>query len=184
MVGVMNTTGRDMIFWDDSEIWRALKNTPLDQLHNIRKLQLFENEKEVKDLFSFWAYNGGISISRSMTEFIKQLKRSIASPCPSGSNTKICQYRFAIAGGKGLKTEDIKRDFQQYIRANYRDSNNNTARRRNEVAFFARNVTNSLSYLYDKNGPFQSHLKNLVPKVEDEAIDNFQDHLQNVCPKP
>ena len=124
MVGVTNTGGRDMIFWDDSEIWPALKNYSPDSLHNIRKLPLFESEKEVKDLFGLWAYNGGISFStKYMTEFIRQLKHSIASPCSPDSKTKICQYRFAVADGEGLKTADIKRDFQIYLQEHYQVTN-------------------------------------------------------------
>ena len=207
MVGVTNTGGRDMIFWDDSEIWSDLRNYSPESLHNIRKLPLFENEKEVKDLFNLWTYNGGISISKKyMTKFIRQLKLSIASPCPLDSKTKICQYRFAVADGEGLKTADIKRDFQIYLQEHYQvtnsddpdtnddddsvtndddpDTNDDDEKRRKEVTFFATNVTKSLNYLYNKKGLFKSHLKNLVPELESQEIDSFQDHLQNVCPKP
>ena len=185
MVGVTHANGRDMIFWDDSEVWSSLRSHPLDNLHNIRKLPLFENEKEIKDLFSLWAYNGGISISRQyMAKFIRQLKRSIASPCSSNSNTEICRYRFAVASGQGLKTEDIKKNFQRYIRTHYKDKNHSSNKRRQEVTLFATNVKQSLNYLYNKRGPFKSHLKKLFPQLKSQAIDNFQDHLQNVCPKP
>ena len=199
MVGVTNTTtGRDMIFWDDSELWPSLKDHPLESLSHIRPLPLFENEEEVKDLFALWAYNGGISIPLTyMRGFIQQLKRSIANPCLPDSKTRICQYRFAILNGKGLKTADIKREFQNYIRRNYKPDKNgkpydqlteeelqDRERRKREVANFVKNVEQNLNYFYAENGPFKKYLKKVVPKLEDQEIERFQNHLRNICPKP
>ena len=183
MIGVTTIEGKSMIFWDDSEIWRVLKHYPSNRLSHIKQLPLFENEKEVKELFSYWSYNGGISItSIYMTRFLKALKQAIANPCPSHSKTKICQYRFAVQKGIGLSTEDIKRDFQIYIQNNYLLEKH--ANRRKEVISFASNVEKSLNYLYNKNGRFRIHLKNLVPELENHEIESFQDHLIKVCPKP
>ena len=198
MIGVTNAGGRDMIFWDDSELWGALRNRPLDSLSHIRILPLFENEKEVMDLFSLWTYNGGISITlRYMTAFIRQLKRSIAVPCPSDSKTKICRYRFAVGSGEGLATSDIKKDFQDYIYRNYQSEERGDKatpltqkekkrreRRRREVTNFVSNVARSLNYLHNENSAFKGHLKTLVPDLEDGEIESFHDHLREVCPKP
>ena len=185
MVGVTNSTGKDMIFWDDSELWPVLKASSPDRLSNIRQLHLFENEEEIKNLFKFWTYNGGMSIARDyMTRFIKQLKRSIAVPCAPTSQTKICQYRFSIIKGKGVSTADIKKDFQAYIKTSYAVEKSNTNERRAEVAYFTRNVERSLSYLYNKNGRFRIHLKNMLPELEQHEIEDFQDYLTDICPKP
>ena len=182
MRGVTGSSGRDMIFWDDSEIWSTLKNQSPETLQNIRSLPLFQNEKEVKDLFKLWAYNGGISISDYMQKFIKQLKQSIASPCSPEDQSKVCQYRFAVQQGQGIATKDIKKDFQAYIIRNY-ELQESTRNRRIEVKTFAENVENSLNYLYNKNGLFRVHLKNLVPELENQDIENFQDYLEEICPK-
>ena len=198
MIGVTNTGGRDMIFWDDSELWGALRNRSPDSLSHIRKLPLFENEKEVMDLFSLWTYNGGISITlKYMTAFIRQLKRSIAVPCASDSKTKICRYRFAVGRGEGLATADIKKDFQDYIYPNYQKEKNSDKaaplteeekerweRRRREVSNFVSNVARSLNYLHNENSAFKRHLKTLVPDLEDGEIESFHNHLREVCPKP
>ncbi|MCZ0932768.1 MAG: hypothetical protein OXJ52_06430 [Oligoflexia bacterium] len=181
MLGVTNATGKDMVFWDDSEFWHALKNRSPDSLNNIRQLPLFENEEEVKKIFSLWTYNGGISTTKYMRDFIKQLKRSIAAPCPLNSQTKTCQYRFAVQNGQGLATEDVKKEFQTYIQRNHQKI---SGKRKKEVIHFVSNVEKNLDYLYNKNGLFRIHLKNLVPELESHEIENFQDHLKEVCPKP
>ena len=179
MLGVTNS--KDMIFWDDSEVWSTFKNYSQEDLKNIKRLALFKNEAEVKELFNFWTYNGGISIAKDyMISFIKQLKKSIAKPCKKDSQTKTCQYRFSILKGKGISTEDIKKDFQAYIQKNYELQESKS--RRKEVINFTNNVEKSLSYLYDKNGPFKTHLKNLVPDLTDQEINNFQNHLKEFCP--
>ena len=180
MLGVTNS--KDMIFWDDSEVWNTFKNySKKEDLKNIRKLALFKNEAEVKELFNFWTYNGGISIAKDyMISFIKQLKKSIAKSCPKDSQTKICQYRFSILRGEGVSTEDIKKDFQAYIQKNYKLQESKS--RRKEVINFANNVEKSLNYLYNRNGLFKTHLKNLVPNLTDQEISNFQNHLKEVCP--
>ena len=181
MLGVTKT--RDMIFWDDSELWGALKNQPLDHLSNIRQLPLFRNEAEVKELFNFWTYNGGISITKKhMIRFIKQLKQSVAQACPEGSQTTTCQYRAVIQNGEGLATADIKREFQTYIRNNY--GLQEQISRRREVINFANKVEKNLNYLYQKDGLFKTHLRKIVPELSKQDITSFQDHLKAVCPKP
>ena len=192
MVGVTSANGKDMIFWDDSELWLALKERPFDSLSNIRKLPLFENEEEVMELFNFWTYNGGISVTLTyMTKFIKQLKRAIAAPCPPDSATRICQYRRTVSKGRGLATADIKKDFQAYIQQHYQTNDKKIGasliqkeKRRKEVTNFVSNVTRSVHYLYNERSDFKGHLKALAPKLEDWELENFQDHLKNVCPKP
>ena len=185
MVGVTNAKGRDMIFWDDSELWPIVKNLSSDSLSNIRQLSLFENEEEVQKLFNLWTYNGGISISKKyMIRFIKQLKRSIAVSCSTHSKTKICQYRLSVTKGQGISTADIKKDFQIYIQKNYHLEKHEKKKRRTEVTHFTSHVKKSLDYLYNKNGPFRVHLKNLVPELENHEIESFQDHLKEICPKP
>ena len=180
MRGVTNVSGKDMIFWDDFELWSSLKRRSPDSLQNIRPLPLFENEKEVKNLFNVWAYNGGISISNYMRDFIRQLKRSIARSCSPNATSKTCQYRFAIQKGQGIATEDIKKDFQTYILQHYEPQKSKS--RRIEVKTFTENVEKSLDYLYNKNGLFRIHLKNLVPELENHDIENFQDYLKDICP--
>ena len=174
------STGRDMIFWDDSELWAVLKDRSSRNLNNIRRLPLFENEKEVKNLFKIWSYNGGISISNHMVNFIRQLKRSIAQSCSDNAKSRICQYRFAIQKGQGISTADIKKDFQAYILENYELQE--SQKRRKEVKTFTEDVEKSLDYLYNKNGAFRYHLKNLVPDLEKQDIENFQDYLKDICP--
>ena len=184
MTGVTTAAGRELVFWDDSELWSALKNRPLENLSNIRRLPLFANEEEVQELFSFWTYNGGISITlKYMTQFIQQLKRSIAAPCNENPRTKICRYRFAVERGEGLSTADIREDFQRYISKNYQKDQQN-ADRRKEVTHFVNNVTRSAHYLHDENSGFKSHLKTLVPGINEREIESFQNHLRKVCPKP
>jgi len=184
MRGVTGT--RDMIFWDDREIWNTLNNHPLESLSNIKTLPLFENQDEVRDLFTVWAYNGGITIADYMRDFIKDLKKNIAKPCSSDSQNKICQYRFAVKQGQGIATTDIEKDFQDYISRHYQVpstySRDRARKRRHEVSNFTSHVQSSLEYLYDKNGRFRYHLKNLIPEIESQNIENFQDHLQEICP--
>lgn len=210
MLIVTNTEGKGMVFWDDSELWlSSLKNYPSEKIEEIKKIPLFASEEEVVELFSYWAYNGGISISLTyMPAFIKQLKQSIARPCPPDSEEQNCQYRFSIQKGFGLQTADIKRDFQVYIRERYtpkdlngngKQQSNQTANeavdsvaklelqtkleiRRREVANFVDNVSHDLNYLYNKNGAFKVHLSNLIPSLEEKEIEAFQAHLEATCP--
>ena len=181
MIGVTNIEGRNMVFWDDSEIWNVLRNKDMDQIESIRVLPLFSNEDEVKNIFNLWAYNGGISISGYMEDFIRQLKRSIARPCSPQETSKICQYRFAVQEGQGIATKDIKKDFQAYILRNYELKEGR--KRRLEVKNFVHLVETHLNYLYDKNGLFKYHLKELVPELTNQDVEDFQDYLKDVCPE-
>ena len=195
MLVVKQSDGKLMVFWDDSELWPALKNRPPSMLEEIRKVPLFANEEEVKELFSHWTYNGGISITlKYMKVFIRRLKQSVAVACRSDSEEQRCLYRSEIQEGRGIQTEDIKRDFRIYIRHHYEtgDLNKDDAtadrafrqkvRRKEEVANFPDNVTDSLHYLYDENSAFGTHLKKLIPTLEDSQTDAFQNHLKTVCP--
>ena len=201
---VTDTEGRQMIFWDDSELWHSsLRDYSPEKLEDIKKVPLFENEEEVVELFGYWTYNGGISVAiQHMPAFIKQLKQSIAVPCLPNSIEHNCQYRLSIQQELGLQTADIKRDFQVYIREHYgvknpdenkeQDQNQVTNEdvdsmskkeiRRREVANFVDNMNQDLYYLYDRNGLFGDHLSNLVPSLVEEQIEDFQAHLEAVCP--
>ena len=190
------TTKRDIIFWDDSELWPALKNRS-EGLSNIRELPLFENEEEVKELFSLWAYNGGISIPKTyMIDFIRQLKLSITTPCSPSSKEPRCKYRLAVMSEQGVTTADIKREFEIYIRNNYRPKKNGKPdseltkeerqkreQRKREVAYFVNNVEQDLNYFHSENGQFRAYLKRLVPDLTDQEIEGFQSRVRDVCPK-
>ena len=185
MVAVKTKEDKDLIFWDDSELWSVLNNRSQEVSH-IRTLTLFENEKQIMELFNLWTYNGGISIALNyMARFIKQLKRSISSPCLKDQKTKYCVYRFAILKGQGIATQDIKKDFQAYIQNNYQKGVDQIGEdRRREVSYFVNNVNRNVSYFYDEKSQFVSHLKDLVPELEDSEIEAFREHLKAVCPKP
>ena len=181
MRGVTTINGKNMVFWDDSEIWPFLKKKSMDQIEDIKRLPLFENEVEVKNLFNLWAYNGGISISDYMKNFIQKLKKSIAKRCSPQAKSKTCQYRFAVQEGRGIATKDIKKDFQAYILKNYKTKKGR--KRKLEVKNFVHKVETNLNYLYNKNGEFKYHLKNLVPEINNKDVEGFQDHLKDICPK-
>ena len=183
MLSVTSPSDREMLFWDDSEIWGSLRRSSLNGFRNIEVLPLFEDEPEVRRLFSVWSYNGGISISSSyMSRFIKQLKRRIASPCNPGSQNKYCQYRFRIMEGQGISTRDVREDFKVYIRNNYQIDKVSNGRRK-EVTEFTNHVEKNLNYIYDKNGLFRVHLNNMAPDLEAQDIEDFQNHLTEVCPQ-
>ena len=184
MLSVTNSRDQEMLFWDDSEIWNSsVRQVPLDSFKDIEPLPLFENDKEIQRLFSIWSYNGGLSISETyLTKFIKQLKRYIARPCNTNAQTKYCQYRFLVMDRQGIPTEDIREDFKDYIQNNYQIDKVSNGRRK-EVTEFTNHVETNLNYLYDKNGRFRLHLKNMVPELDSQDIESFQDHLIQVCPK-
>ena len=85
--------------------------------------------------------------------------------------------------GQGISTQDIREDFKVYIRNNYQIDKVSNSRRK-EVTEFTNHVERNLNYIYDKNGLFRVHLKNMVPELEAQDIEAFQNHLIEVCPSP
>ena len=196
MLIITDENNRVMVFGDDSELWStSIKDLPPEKLKQIRKVSLFANEKEMTELFGYWAYNGGITFALEyMTDFIEQLKQSIAIPCSLDSKEKICQYRMSIQDGQGLSTSDVKNDFQAYLQEHYisemsdKDADNTESEqeekdRKEEVVNFVDDVAGNLNYLYDKTSEFKKHLKELIPSLEDHQIETFQSGLKSICPE-
>ena len=79
------------VIWDDSEIYNGKLHKKIDWTKpvNIKKVNIFENERDIKTMFMYWAHSGGGSLSRGgFTARLKRLKQSIAR---GGCDPLICQ---------------------------------------------------------------------------------------------
>ena len=147
LVVTANHLERTLVFKDDKEVAPFLKKPRKENLDsfNAQKVPLFANEKEVLEIFSHWAYNGGISIVTDtdyMKGFIEGIKLSVAAPC---SSREQCPDRFSIIEGKGLATDDIKRKFRAYIGKKYKLNGT-----KEQVASFLDDINKDIKYLHNE----------------------------------
>ena len=167
---------KTLVFLDDEEVVPVLKKPRKEKIESFsaKKVSLFANEEEVQELFSHWAYNGGISIATDhMEDFIKRMKESISKAC---SIREKCPDRFSIIEGNGLATDDVRRKFRAYLGEKYEPNGTK--------AGFLDDINENMKYLHNEKSDFRGHLKNLIPSLEDYQIEDFQEYVKEVCPKP
>lgn len=195
MLVVEAAEGEVFVFFDDSELVPVMKKQEPERVESFKalKVPLFANEKQVREIFSYWAYNGGISIATDhLKPFVRGIKESISRPCTEDSHLKRCLYRQAIEESRGLPTDDIKRDFRAYIDANYNHSSTGSQgtgegsitekAEEEQVPGFVDSINRDLEYLYNKESSFQGDLKQIIPSLTDSQVGEFQEYIQSVCP--
>ena len=160
------------LFWDDSELHKALDILEAQSDHpstklTVKKAPLFKNQKDVELMFNYWAYNGGTSISRYiMTTMIDELKKSLikkSEKCKASTNCNL-QLRNQILKKEGLSSEAVLTFFENYLLKNYPSKKQS---RKEEVAHYVRKLidTNHFVFTNRHTTGIQKHFNKFCPKI-------------------
>ena len=137
------------VIWDDSEVYDNNLHSKIDwtQEVDIRKVNMFQNERNIRSMFMYWSHNGGETLSRSgFTERLKRLKHDIAKGGCRESNQELrCRMRRRVENGKGIPNHLALNYFKRDLRRTYRGDK----KRKAEVANYVNNIIEGRDIAFD-----------------------------------
>ena len=175
------------VMWDDTEIYDRKIHSRIDwtQEVEIKKTDLFQNERDIKAMFMYWGHNGGETISKNgFKTRLRKLKQSIAGGCKPKNKQLRCQMRRKIESGEKVPNALALEFFQQDLSSSYPSK---SSTRRNEVSNYVTNI------IKDRNSAFgvdeasrQNLYKKYYKKNDIEKTDalQFLRTANSKCPKP
>jgi len=176
------------VMWAPSEIYDSNLHTKIDwsQEVDIRKVNLFENEEDIKAMFMYWSHNGGESLSRpGFIKRLKKLKQDIASGgCGKNSQELRCQMRRNLDNGGQVTNNQALQYFERNLKQTYPSRNKN---RRREVSEYVRKIIESRSQVFEttpgtkNNNLMLEYFKNNA--IPEEKAQAFIKHADEICPQ-
>ena len=179
----------DWVIWDDSEIHGLYNRIDWTKEVNIQKEPLFNKEKDIETMFTYWSHNGGHSLSRGrFSRRVEKLKQSIAESCSdTDKSLRRCRMREQIKSGQGVSSSLALEFFYNDILHNY--SSKNLARRE-EVANYVSNVVGSHDIIFpdeddnkQRNTLLGYHEKNGIDIHGTTEAQDFQNEVSEICPE-
>ena len=175
------------VIWDDSELYSLWKKIDDTKPLKIKKIPLFKKQKDIEQMFSYWAHNGGQSLVRgSLIKRIERLKRNISSSCKLNSKENRCLARQQIENGRGIDSHLALDMFSDDLRVTYPSKKTS---RRKEVSEYVKNIINSNNKVFnyiensEKTNTMLSFYQKNQPNLNKESLENFQKQISYNCPK-
>lgn len=185
MLVVRRTGGRTLVFWDDSEAYRYVRNSDFwDDVTSVEKVDIFENERDLLMFFTYWAHNGGQSLHRdSFTRRLEQLKQCIARTNCTRRTALTEEMRDRIEGGEKIPSSMLLEYFESDLRRTYAGKTS----RKIEVSEYVRKVINDRSKVF--NAVPGSEDYNVMAKyyknndISEDRIEAFMRESEAMCPR-
>ena len=180
---------RTWVMWDDSEIYKNKLHTKIDwsQPTEIKKISFFENERDIRTMFTYWSHNGGVSLSRGgFTRRLERLKQDIArGSCAVGSEELRCQMRSRLEEGKKIPNSLALKYFEKDL---YRTYGGEIVgqNRKLEVSKYVRNTIDSRSIVFDSsNEEYKNQILKHYEKsgIDESTANQFLKDTDKICPK-
>lgn len=177
------------VIWDDSEVYNNNLHRKIDwtQEADIRKVNMFQNERNIRSMFMYWSHNGGETLSRDgFTERLKRLKYDIAKGgCKENNQELRCQMRRRVENGGGvpnyLALNYFKRDLRRTYRGKFADK-----RRKAEVADYVNNIIDERDIAFDYSNSKNRNLLLMYHEnngIDRETAKQFIEDADQRCPK-
>ena len=179
----VNGIERDLLFWDDIEIYDFIerkRDLAGFKILTSKKVPLFAQKGQVARSIAYLSHNGGHTIYSSFAPaLIRNLKKELSEGCAKGSKKTRCLWRKAVHSGKGVSTTDFLTDFRKKVYTYYPDD----FKRKIEVSSFLQRIANDSKAVFsnDSHNLHDGWLRDA--KVNDKAKKQFVSHIQKVCPK-